>query len=112
MVFTEESNEKALPGGGGSRRGLWVSGVAIAVAIRLIITKVSVDRINAGMSQNDVIAALGRCADVAAPSSKGSDCFWINNDKSKAVIKFDFDFHVISAEWQPAPGAGSNEKLR
>ena len=79
---------------------------------RPIITKVSVDRINAGMSQNDVIAALGRCADVAAPSSKGSDCFWINNDKSKAVIKFDFDFHVISAEWQPAPGAGSNEKLR
>ncbi len=79
---------------------------------RPIISKASVDRIKAGMSQNEVIAALGRCADVAAPCSQGSDCFWVNNDKSRAVIKFDFDFHVISAEWQPAPGAGSNEKRR
>jgi len=79
---------------------------------RPVITKASVDRIKTGMSQDDVIAALGRCADVGAPCSQGSDCFWINNDKSRAVIRYDFDFHVISAEWQPAPGEASDEKRR
>ncbi len=78
---------------------------------RANITKATFDPIKTGMSQDDVISTLGRCADVGAPSSQGSESFWINNDKSRAVIRYDFDFHVISAEWQPAPGKAAIRRV-
>jgi hypothetical protein len=79
---------------------------------RPAVTKAGVDRIKAGMSADDAIAALGRRPDVGIPCEQGSQSLWINSDKSEAVVKFDFAFRVLSARWEPAPGEGTDGKHR